>query len=428
MKHCTDAKILRFLIFILGTLMLFFAYFEEVENDFQAESENYVVGSMVCGARECGNSQYGLTLAIEQSVDDGNILDVMREYFDLQSVIYFPYTSQIGLQGHVCRTIAHYLCAERPVSAILTLRSIFCGFCCAALALVATGISFVAGKKHNFKLAIAFFLTFLLSPWVKNFAPNLYWVEFTWFVPMLLGMVMSLNYKKYDKFWFYILIFMALAIKSACGYEYITTVMLGLILFPLVDLLTVEKDERKKVFIVIFKLGIAALAGFFAAISIHALTRGSGDIVAGIKDIYEKDVMRRTVGIYKFDFVDGQTAANYKKYIETGVLYNLKLYFDFHTFVLDGLSKEFFVPLTVIALVFFSHSARKSKCRWELILFLLSALCTISWFVLAKEHSYIHTHMNYVLWYFGFVQMLVYALMSIVENATERVRVDNSFS
>lgn len=295
------------------------------------------------------------------------------------------------------------------------------------MALVAMWISYVAGKKYNFKLAIAFFLTFLLSPWVKSFAPNLYWVEFTWYVPMLLGMIMSLDYIKFDKLWFYVLVFLAVGIKSACGYEYITTVTLGLILFPLVDLFTVDKSERKKVFAVIFKLGISALVGFFAAIAVHALMRGGGNIIAGIKDIYEKDVMRRTVGIYKFDPADGQTVSNYEQYIETGAFYNLRLYFNFHTFVLDGISKEFFIPLTLIALVFFLFSSRKAEKRWELMLFAMSFLCTVSWFVLAKEHSYIHTHMNYVLWYFGFVQMLVYGLISLIDKTTKRLRtIDNN--
>ena len=40
---------------------------------------------------------------------------------------------------------------------------------------------------------------------------------------------------------------------------------------------------------------------------------------------------------------------------------------------------------------------------------LISAFLTsVSWFVLGKAHSYIHTHMNFAMWYFGFVQLLFY--------------------
>ena len=36
----------------------------------------------------------------------------------------------------------------------------------------------------------------------------------------------------------------------------------------------------------------------------------------------------------------------------------------------------------------------------------------LSWFILAKNHSYIHYHLNTLLWYFGFVQ---FCIITIVE-------------
>lgn len=72
-----------------------------------------------------------------------------------------------------------------------------------------------------------------------------------------------------------------------------------------------------------------------------------------------------------------------------------------------------FSPLALLSFVLFAFSARRVESRWELILYFLSALCTLSWYVLGKSHSLIHTYMNYGLWYFGFVQMLIYALVSI---------------
>jgi len=30
---------------------------------------------------------------------------------------------------------------------------------------------------------------------------------------------------------------------------------------------------------------------------------------------------------------------------------------------------------------------------------------------LAKSHSYVHIHLNYVLWYFGFVQICLYVIV-----------------
>lgn len=161
MKYCNSRKLLRVFLFILGTLLLFFACLNYEESVFKVErSEDLVVGSMVYGAREGITAQYGLTTAREETLGDGYIFDVMMEYFDLQSVSYYPYTSQIGLQGHACRVLAHYLCAGRPVSAILTLRNLLCGVCCALMALVAMGNPMLPGKSIISSLLLLSFSRF----------------------------------------------------------------------------------------------------------------------------------------------------------------------------------------------------------------------------------------------------------------------------
>ena len=43
-------------------------------------------------------------------------------------------------------------------------------------------------------------------------------------------------------------------------------------------------------------------------------------------------------------------------------------------------------------------------------LYVITFLTSISWIVLAKSHSYIHTHISFVLWYFGFVQICIYII------------------
>ena len=47
-------------------------------------------------------------------------------------------------------------------------------------------------------------------------------------------------------------------------------------------------------------------------------------------------------------------------------------------------------------------------------MFIVFLCTTLSWFVLGKAHSYIHTHMNYVLWYFGFVQISIYIIIKFI--------------
>jgi hypothetical protein len=42
---------------------------------------------------------------------------------------------------------------------------------------------------------------------------------------------------------------------------------------------------------------------------------------------------------------------------------------------------------------------------------IVSFLTCTSWFILGKSHSFIHVHMNYVLWYFGSVQVSLYIVL-----------------
>lgn len=426
MKSMSKDKKSLIIAFILGTLLLVCCWYSP-DSEFQSDSEDLVIGSMVYGARERGTMKYGLTVARETSIGSGDYIStVMQEYYDVQEVSYTDYTSQIGLQGFAFRSVARLLCTGKPlVSSIFMLKHIMRAVCCIAIALITMGIVFCVGKKHNLKLAAAFYLTFLLSPWVADFSNNMYWVEFTWFVPMLLGLIISLDYKKYDKLWFCLLVFITIAVKSACGYEYITTVMLGMILFPLVDLFTKERGEKKTAFLVIIKMGLCALAGFFAVIVIHAIMRGDGNLVAGLNDIYVNDVLRRTNGANKNvpDYV--RFPEYYNTPIKNRILKTLGMYFEFTTDVIDGVASFLFVPLVVLSGVVMLWRAAKKENRWELILFVLAFVCTASWYVLANQHSSMHTHISFVLWYFGFVQMLVYAVICLVStflSAAQRVK------
>ena len=52
----------------------------------------------------------------------------------------------------------------------------------------------------------------------------------------------------------------------------------------------------------------------------------------------------------------------------------------------------------------------------DIVLYFVFLFSTLSWHILAKAHSYVHTHMNYVLWYFGFVQICIYIIVSAIPN------------
>jgi hypothetical protein len=334
------------------------------------------------------------------------------------------YKSQYGLQGKVFRHFARYMKEENIV---LNLNL----FCSLMTAMVFVLIVFVIARKYNFLMAGIFYLVFWLSPWVVIFARNLYWVEFTWFLPMLIGLVCA--WKLEERRWrvaCYIATFIAIWGKSLCGYEYISTIMMGMISFLLVDgvVAIVEKNPTKfkLIFRSIFVLGIIAIIGFFAAICLHATLRGEGDMFEGIKKIFEQDVLRRTVGAdlngYSELYRDSFNASMWDVY---------RRYFKLSTEVLTGIPANLFPSLCIIPLVTFiyEYKHKHRRLNYELLsMYLVFFITSISWFCLAKGHSYIHTHMNYVMWYFGFVQICLYIIVNAIVQAYKRLECEREDS
>ncbi|MCQ2594022.1 MAG: hypothetical protein MJ196_02050 [Treponemataceae bacterium] len=305
------------------------------------------------------------------------------------------YISQYGLQGKFFQTI-YKIPGKHSICVLLT-------------ALVLSLICYLISKKYNRLLAFCFFVTFLLSPWIVNFARNLYWVEFTWFIPMLIGLICSMNIRnKKISIACYFGAFVSVLIKSLCGYEYLSVILMGMIAFLTADLFDAicikDNDKAKTLVKHIFFMGFFAVAGFAIALLIHAYMKGNRNIIEGLKLIYINDVLRRTLGGKAENF-----HPVYKKSLEASVITVIRMYYNFYTEIIAGFSGKFFIPLSILPILIFINSSIKDKVNLQkVILYFVFYVTCISWFVLGKSHSYIHTHMNYVLWYFGFVQVCFY--------------------
>ncbi len=316
------------------------------------------------------------------------------------------YVSQYGLQGKVFGVLAKVMGYEQSKQVLHLICSV-----AASMAMVA--IVFMLLKKYNLLLATCFFVTFWLSPWIVNFARNLYWVQFTWFLPMAAGLFCAWKIdSKRCRIFSYVAAFVSILVKSLCGYEYLTTIMLGMIGFLLTDMIMAfaEKntEKGKTVFKTIVIMGVLALGAFALAMCIHGYIRGQGNITQGIKTIINEDALRRTIG---GDYNIGDE--KYWKSIGASLWESVKQYFHFPTEIITGVAGNLFPVLCLAPAIIFVWEYREKKVNLELlIMYVVFFLTTISWFVLAKSHSYVHTHMNYVLWYFGFVQICFYIILN----------------
>ncbi len=316
------------------------------------------------------------------------------------------YKSQYGLQGKLFKNLARYMDEEQAVAN-------FNLFCSLAAAIVFVMIVWLLSVKYNKVLAGVFFVTFWLSPWIVNFARSMYWLEGLWFLPMLAGLFCAwkINSRK-CRILSYLVVFAAIMGKCLCGYEYISVIMMGTIVFLLVDfvLAVVNKDRKKGIllFRTIIIMGMVAMLGFIAAICIHASLAGEGSIFEGIKIIFENYVLKRTFGADMNEYAEGYwdsfNASIWEVYCK---------YFHFSTEIITGINGNLFPLLCVAPLAIFGCECKAKKLNVELAaMYGLFFFTSISWFCLAKSHSYIHTHMNFVLWYFGFVQICIYIILN----------------
>lgn len=313
-----------------------------------------------------------------------------------------PYRSQYGLQGKIMRMLA------KRSTAFIQGFHFACAFLTAAVFVM---IVWIIRRKYNLMMAICFYTVFGLSPWIVNFAKNLYWVEFTWFIPMLFGLLCTWKInQKAVRITSIAGAFISILIKCLCGYEYIPTIMMGLIAFPVFDLAqSILKKDWKIAKLrgrTIICLGMAALLGFVTAIVIHATLRGNGNITEGIQSIIEKDVLRRTYGA---DF-NNFDPVYYASFNASGWEVVMS-YFNFSTNIIAGITGNLFPLLCVIPVAILVYDKSRHRMKTEqAVMYVFFLLTSISWFYLAKSHSYIHHHMNYVMWYFGFVQICLYII------------------
>lgn len=338
------------------------------------------------------------------SLDDAVFLDSNGN--QLHKGLEAAYKSQYGLQGKVFRRFARNMNEDDMLSNLHLICSLL-------TALIFAVIVWLISRKYNNILAGCFFATFWLSPWIINFARNLYWVEFTWFIPMAIGLFCAWKISdKKCRIVSYIMTFIAITGKCLCGYEYITVVMMGLIAFLFVDFVKAFDEKKCQKSILVFRtiiiIGVIALCGFMVAICIHAPLRGDGNLIEGIKNIIKQDVLRRTAGA---DLNDFQLV--YWDSFNASVWQTFCTYFHFSTEIITGITGNLFPLLCIIPLCIFGYEVKNKRLNTELLtMYCVFFLTSISWFVLAKSHSYIHTHMNYVLWYFGFVQVCFYIIIN----------------
>jgi dolichol-phosphate mannosyltransferase len=384
---------------IILTLSFYINSFLVVENldfkKYQTDSESFVIGKILNDKYYPDNSlHYGLGRDSRNyySEDFLSINDEkLYQKFDL-------YKSQVGLQGHFFSFLYNKLGLN--LSAMHLLVAIL-----SALSVIIVSILFA--KIINVEFGFIFFVSIFLSPWTTMIAKNLYWVIFAWFLPAIFSFLTLINIDNSKKYIFLLGFFIAVFVKCLCGYEYLSTILLFassvFIISPFLEKNSISFLRSFKYLMILFFISILA---FILSYLFHANIRGDGNILSGIKLIFNEDVKRRIGGT----FIECKYYSN--QLIETMGILDV-IYFDVFNriiipYFLFKVDKDYLILIIFYNIIILSIYPKSINKKLNIVIFCTFLITSISWYIIAHPHTLCHIHLNQNLWYFGFAGCLLY--------------------
>ena len=386
----------------------------------QRDTESLIIGRMVKSRQDGifssgGLTGAGITTNIQQDWISSNQIDnqyaayLNRGIFDKFS----PYMSQPGGQGIVFSLLDRLI----PLSPQIKLWS----FYVLTALLSAIALTAIMGwfyEEFGGWVAILVIGSAVFSQWLTVFGKNLWWSLWAFYLPMLVVLYYLKRHRvpaNRQFIRFGILIFIAVSIKCFInGYEYITTTLV-MMMVPFVYYVILDKWDRYQCVKSLLAAGLGSgVAIFFSLImlcfQIGAAKDGFMDGVTHVIWSFGK----RTYG------EAGDYPAVYAASLEAGTIgvvitYMNGIFFDLnnylsHTnsFVSNFLLKIRYYYLIVLfiamsALLLWRGNAERRHHYIALICATwFSILAPLSWYVIFKAHSYIHTHMSFLLWQMPF--------------------------
>ncbi len=343
-------------------------------------------------------------------VEEGNLIRFSENVFrasEMNSTVLIAplsteqvvqvYRSSAGFQGEVFQFLSDLGVRE----------TLFRLFTSLLLALTLTGITYLVFRKYGTAFAVSFYLVFLLSPWITDFANSTYWFTFSLFLPMLAGLLV-LNFPR--KFYLTLpFLFGAVLLKCLFGYEFISSIMCSAVMFLIYAFIR-EPENRKRYAGLIISASILGIAAFLTALYVHVNIEGTFE--NGLNNIVQ--IMNNRTITGDTQDVDGVFASS----IRTNVLEVLIRYlFLWRSYMLFGLHGILFFPLVLLGCFGFAlNRIRVDRDYSDLLCLLVFMAGPLSWFILAKPHSAIHVHINYILWYLGFIQFGIYYLYKKIKH------------
>jgi hypothetical protein len=319
---------------------------------------------------------------------------------DEKSYVFGTYKAQYGLQGSVFswlnRNVGFFATVDR-------MQLLGASLCAIVLVLLCREYRISFSKF----LGAIFFVSIVTSPWIVSVARNIYWMPALWFLPALVSMwIYRCPEKSFIRKLLYLLFCLAIFLKCLTGYEYLSSIVLfSLAIFVIDPFLPTPRYQRSDAIKTILILSVLSVTGFVCALLIHASMRAD-TMMEGLRFTLQQDAVK-----YTSIAADGGLARS----AEVPLMNLLRTYvLDWHTPVVLWANYQFvFATLIVLALLSLVYQYLTSNIarHRDAVLIVVMLTAPLSWFVLMRGHSVIHAHLNYVLWYFGFIPSLLFVAL-----------------
>ena len=428
-KHLSQSELIKKVgIWVVSTLLLFFGFYTNLWHvaeqqwfaTHQKDTEAHIMGRMVKSRQDGIFSAGGLNgWGTAKSTDAEWIPSTALgpQYtaylYNLSFEKFSTYNSQPGGQGMIFSLLDRLI----PLSPQTKLRLFY--ILTALLSAIAL-TAIISWLYEEFGGWVALFVigSAVLSQWLTVFGKNLWWSLWAFYLPMIV-VLYDLKHNRVPAnrqfIRFGILIFIAVSIKCFInGYEYITTTLI-MMLVPFVYYVILDKWSRHQCLKWTLAAGLGSGVAIFLSFimlcfQIGAAKDGFMDGVAHIIWSFGK----RTYGeaenfppVYAASLEAGTIGVVFT--YMNGIFFDLNNYLSQrNTFVSNFLLKIRYYYLIVLfiamsALLLWRGNAERRHHYIALICATwFSILAPLSWFVIFKAHSYIHTHMSFLLWQMPF--------------------------
>lgn len=302
---------------------------------------------------------------------------------------YDPYFRQMGIQGLYASLVQKITGAdlENIVRYTRMLNALLCAVMCGVFA-------FWCFKEFGIAISLLSVALFAFSPWLTVSARNLYWAMWLMFLPSILMLILlrrDATHKKYSHAAAFLAAMVSVFLKCGAGYEFVSCVLVCMEI-PYIYYAFKNKWDIKKFFARAVVSGVGGVLGFACAIALNLLQCKLlvGDFETAVQLMIE-NISKRT-GAFGIEQTNELIIAS----LNVSPLTVINTYLFSGETVLFGFTMSEIIAFFLIMLCV--HVCTKKGNRAAYIASLVSLIGPLSWMVLAKGHSYIHCHINYVLW------------------------------